>query len=227
MLQASAQLVVVQLLSHVWLCNFVDSSAPVFPVLHYLAEFAQTHVRWVNDAIQPSHPLSPSSPPAFNLSQYQGLSQWVGSLHQVAKVLELQLQQQSFQWIFSTDSFKIGWFDRLSVKELSSLLRHHGSKASIFWRSDFFMVQPSHPYLITGKTIVLTIQTLGRYIPESLCFFKTLKVQDLEIRFGGPETNASSAATPDHAWKSWERGLSCGERSMLLLIFHEIISCAD
>ena len=62
-----------------------------FPVLHYLPEFAQTHVRWVSDANQPSHPLSPPSPPAFNLSQNQDLFQWVSPLHQVAKVLELQL----------------------------------------------------------------------------------------------------------------------------------------
>ena len=74
---------------------------PSFPVLHYLSEFAQTHVHWVCDAIQPSHPLSPS--PAFNLSQHQGLSQWVGFSHQVAKVLELHLQHQFFQWVFSVD----------------------------------------------------------------------------------------------------------------------------
>ena len=71
-----------------------------FPVLHYLPEFAQTHVCWVSDAIQPSPPLSPPSPLALSLSQHRGLFQWVGSLHQVAKVLELQLQHQSFQWIF-------------------------------------------------------------------------------------------------------------------------------
>ena len=65
-------------------------------------ELAQTHVHWVSDAIQPSHPLSSPSPPAFNLSQYQGLFKWVGSLHQVAKELEFQLQHQSFQWIFRT-----------------------------------------------------------------------------------------------------------------------------
>ena len=84
------------------LCNSMDCSTPGFPVLHYLVEFAQTHVHWVDDAIQPSHPLSSPSPPAFNLSQHQGLFQWVGSLHQVAKISELQLQHlhQSFQWIF-------------------------------------------------------------------------------------------------------------------------------
>ena len=77
-------------------------SRPGFPVLHYLLEFAQTHIHWVDDAIQPFHPLSPSSP-ALNLSQHQGLVQGIGFSHQVAKVLELQLQHQSFQWIFRTD----------------------------------------------------------------------------------------------------------------------------
>ena len=74
-----------------------------FPVLHWLLAFAQTHVRWVSDAIQPCHPLVPPSPPAFNLSQHQGFFQWVSSLHQVAKGLELQLHHQSSQWIFRTD----------------------------------------------------------------------------------------------------------------------------
>ena len=73
----------------------MDSSTPVFPILHQPPELAQTHVRQVGDAIQPSHPLSSSSLPAFNLSQHQGLFQGVSSLHQVAKVLELQ--HQSFQ----------------------------------------------------------------------------------------------------------------------------------
>ena len=88
------------------LCNPMDCSRPGFPVLHYLLEFAQTHVCWVSDAIQPSHLLSSPSPPALNLSQHQGFFQWVGSLHQVAKVLELQ--HHSFQWIFRVD-FLWGW----------------------------------------------------------------------------------------------------------------------
>ena len=70
---------------------------------HQLLEFTQTHVHWVTDAIQPSHPLSFPSPPAFTLSQHQGLFKWVSSSHQMAKVLEFQLQHQSFQWIFRTD----------------------------------------------------------------------------------------------------------------------------
>ena len=74
----------------------MDCSTPGFPVHHQLPEFTQTHVHWVGDAIQPSHPLSSPSPPAFNLSQHQGLFQWVSSSHQVAKVLEFQLQHQLF-----------------------------------------------------------------------------------------------------------------------------------
>ena len=85
------------------LCNPMDSSAPGLPVLHQLPKPAQTHVHWVGDAIQSSYPLSFPSPPAFNLSQHQGLFQWVSSSHQVAKMLELQIQYQSFQCIFRTD----------------------------------------------------------------------------------------------------------------------------
>ena len=84
-------------------CNPMDCSMPGFPVLPNLPKFAQTHGHRVSDAIQPSHSLWPPSSPAFNLSQHQGLFQWVSSSHQVAKVLELQLQQQSFQWICRTD----------------------------------------------------------------------------------------------------------------------------
>ena len=85
------------------LCDPMNCSTPGFSVLQYLLELAQTHIHWVNDAIQPSHPLLSPSPPAFNLSQHQGLFKWVSSSHQVAKVLEFQLQQQSFQWIFRVD----------------------------------------------------------------------------------------------------------------------------
>ena len=85
------------------LCDPVDCSMPGFPVHHQLLELAQAHVYQISDAIQPSHPLSSPSSPAFNLSQHQGLFKWVSSSHQVAKVLEFQLHHQSFQWIFRTD----------------------------------------------------------------------------------------------------------------------------
>ena len=94
---------VVQL--HLTLCNPMECSMTSFPVYHQLSELTQTHVHWVSDAIQPSHPLSSPSP-TFNLSQHQGLFRWVGSLHQVATVLELW--HQSFQWIFRVD-FLLDW----------------------------------------------------------------------------------------------------------------------
>ena len=149
----------------------MDCSMPGFPVLHHLMELAQTHVHWVSDAIQPSHPLLSPSPPAFNLSQHQSLFQWVSSSHQVTKVLELQLQLQheSFQWYSGLISFRMDWFDLLAVQgTLKSLLQHHSSKASILWCSAFFMVQLLHPYMTTGKTIASTMQTsVGRWC---LCF---------------------------------------------------------
>ena len=124
------------------LCDLMNCSIPGFLVLHYLPAFAQTHVHWVSDAIQPFYPLSPLSPPALNLSQHQGLFQWVGSLHQVAKVLELQLQHQSFNDYLGLISFRVDWFDILAVQgTLNSLLQHHISKASILWCSALFMVQ--------------------------------------------------------------------------------------
>jgi len=84
-------------------CNPMNCSTTDFLILHYFWEFAQSHVHWIGDASQPSHLLSSPSPPAFSLSQHQGLFQWVSSLHQVVKVLELQLQHQSFQWMFRVD----------------------------------------------------------------------------------------------------------------------------
>ena len=81
------------------LCDPMNRSTPGLPVHHQLLEFTQIHVNWVGDVIQPSHPLSSPSPPAPNPSQHQGLFQWVSSSHEVAKVLEFQLQHQSFQWI--------------------------------------------------------------------------------------------------------------------------------
>ena len=90
------------------LCDPMNRNMPGLPVHHQLPESTQTHVHWVGDAIQPSHPLSSPSPPALNPSQHQGLFQWVNSSRQVAKVLEFQLQHQSFQWIFRTDLLQNG-----------------------------------------------------------------------------------------------------------------------
>ena len=119
-------------------------------------EFIQTHVHLVNDAIQPSHPLPSPSPPALNLSQHQGLFGWVSSSHQVAKVLEFQLQHQSFQWTPRTDLLQDGLVGSPEVQGTrKSLFQHHSSKALILQCSAFFIVQLSHPYMTIGENIVL------------------------------------------------------------------------
>ena len=135
----------------------MDCNMPGFPVHHQLLEFTQSLVHWVSNTIQPFHPLSSLSPPAFSLSQHQGLFKWFSSSHQVAKVLEFQLQHQSFQWIFRTDFLRMDWPDLLAVQGTrKSLLQHHSSKASILRSSAFFIVQLSLPFMTTGKTIALT-----------------------------------------------------------------------
>ena len=145
----------VQSLSGVRLCDPMDCSTPGFPVHRQLLELAHTHVHRVGDGIQPSYPLLSPSPPTFNLSQNPGLFQWVSSSHQVVKVLEFQLQYQSFKWIFRTDFFKIDWSDLLAVQEtLKSLLPHHRSKASILQCSAFFWRRKWQltPVLLLGKS---------------------------------------------------------------------------
>ena len=138
----------------------MNRSTPGLPVHHKLPDFTQTDAHWVSDAIQPSHPLSSPSPPAPNPSQHQSLFQWVNSSHEVAKVLEFQLQHQSFQWTPRTDLFRMDWLDLLAVQgTLKSLLQHYSSKASIFQCWAFFTVQLSHPHMTTGKTIALTRRT--------------------------------------------------------------------
>ena len=124
-----------------------------------------TEIRDYNYYSSYSHPLTPSSPFAFKLSQHQGLFQWVSSSHQVTKVLVLQLQHQSFQWIFRVD-FLYVWLVLAVQGTLRSLLQHHSSEASVLWCSAFFMVQLLHPYMTTGKTIALTMETLlTKWVP--------------------------------------------------------------
>ena len=138
----------------------MNHSMPGLPVHHQIPEFIQIHVHWVGDAIQPPLPLLSTSPPALSLFQHQGLFQWVSSLCQVAKVLEFQLQHQSVQWTPRLISFLMDWLDLLVAQgTLKSFLQHHSSKASVLRCSAFFIVQLSHPYMTTGKTIALTRRT--------------------------------------------------------------------
>ena len=139
----------------------MDCSMLGLPVHHQLPELAQTHVHHVGDAIQPSHPLSSPSLPAFNLAQHQGLfsmSQFFasGGPKYWSSSFSISLSNEHWRLI----SFRIDWLDLLAVQgTLKSLLQHHSSKASILQCSAFFMVQRSHPYMTTGKTIALTRRT--------------------------------------------------------------------
>ena len=152
--------VVVQSLNHVRLfATPLDCSKANFPLLHYLPEFAHTHIYWVGDGIQPSHHLSPPSPLALNLSQHQGFFQWVSSSCQVAcigtstsaSVLPMNIQ---------------GWFPlrltgliSLQSKRLSKVFSSTSLKASVLRCSAVFIVQLSYPYMTTGKTKALTRRT--------------------------------------------------------------------
>ena len=142
------------------LSDTMDCSMQGLPIHFQLPEFTQIHVHWIRDAIQPSHPLLTPSPPTLNLYQHQSLFKWVSSSYQVAKVLEFQLLDQSFQWT-GLIYFRIDCFDCFSVQgTLKSLLQHRSSKPSILQHSAFFIVSLSHPYMTTGKTIALTSRPL-------------------------------------------------------------------
>ena len=160
------------------LCDPMDCSTPFFPVHHQHLVLPQTHVHWVGDAIQPSHPLSSPSPPAFSLPQHQSLFQWISSSHQVAKVLELQLSISPSNEYSGFISFRMDWFDLLAVQgTLKSLLQHHSLKLSTLQGSAFFMVQLSLPYMTSGRPIALTIWTSVSKMMSLL--FNTLSIVNI------------------------------------------------
>ena len=141
------------------LCDPMNHSTPGLPVHHQLPEFTQTYVHRVGDAIQPSHPLSSPSPPAFNLSQHQGLFQ---SQFFISGGQSIRVSASASVLPMNTRGWSpLGWLDILAVQgTLKSLFHHHSSKSSILWHSAFFTVQLLHPYMTTGKTIALTRQIL-------------------------------------------------------------------
>ena len=159
------------------LCDSMDCRMPGFPVLHHLLALAQTHVHQVGDAIQPAHPLLSPSPPAIfpSIRVFSNESvlcirwpkNWSFSFH-------LSPPNEYLGLI----SFRIDWLDLLSVQgTLKSLLQHHSSKASILWRSAFFIVQLSHPYMTTGKTIAFTRRTFaGKIMSLLLNMLSTLVI---------------------------------------------------
>ena len=143
------------------LCDPMNDSTPRLPVHHQLSEFTHTHVHWVGDAIQLSQPLLSPSPPALNLSQHQGLFKWVSSLHQWLKCWTFSFNISPSNECSGLISFKMDWLDLLAVQgTLKSLPQPHSSKASILLCSTFIIIQLSHSYMTTGRTIVLMRQTL-------------------------------------------------------------------
>ena len=183
----------------------MDCSTPGFPVHHQLSDFTQTHVHRASDAIQPSHPLSSPSPPALKSSQHQGLFKRVSSSHQMAKVLELI-------------SFR-------------SLLQHHSSKASILPCSAFFIVQLSHPYMTTGKTIVLTRQTFAgkvksllfnmlsrlviTFLPRSKCLLISWLQSPSPVILEPQNNKVSHCFHCFPIYLSWSDGTGCHDLSFL------------
>ena len=135
----------------------MDCGTPIFPVHHQLPEFTQTHVCWVHDGIQPSHPLSSPSPPVFNYSQYLVSSSESVLIIRWPKYWCFSLSISPSNEYSGLISFRMDWLSLLPVHgTLKSLLQHHSSKASILQCSAFFIVQLSHSYVTTGETIALT-----------------------------------------------------------------------
>ena len=163
--------VVGQLLSHIQLSAAPWTARHQASVLHNLPEFAQTHVHWVSDAIHPFHPLLPPSPPAFNLSEHQGLFQWVSSWHHVARVLELQLQHQSFQQIFSIDLLW-GWLvlpprgpRDPQMSSPAPQFKSNNSPAHLSLRSNSHM----HTWLLEKPKLWLLLLLLSHFSHVQLC----------------------------------------------------------
>ena len=142
------------------LCDPMDWSTPGFPVHHQLPELTQTHVHWVGDTIQPSHPLSFPSPSAFNPSQHQGFSTESVLCIRWPRYWSFSFSishSNEYSWMIS---FRMDWLDLLALQgTLKNLLQHHSSKGSIVRYSAFLIAQFSHPYMTTGKTIALTRRT--------------------------------------------------------------------
>ena len=158
---SSSHIIQFSSVSRVWFFAIPWTAARQASVHHQLPELAQTHVHWVSDAIQPSHSLSSPSPPAFNLSQHQCFfprSQFFASGGQSIASFSFSISPSNeYSGLIS---FRIYKLDILAVLgTLKSLLQHYRSEASILWLSAFFIVQLSHPYMTTGKTIALTRQT--------------------------------------------------------------------
>ena len=170
----------------------MNRSTPGLPVHHQVPEFTQTHAHRVGDAIQPSHPLSSPSPPAPNPFQHQGHFQWVNSSHEVAKVLEFQLQHQSFHEYSGQSSFSIDWCDLLAVygtlessptpqfKSINSLLLSFHYGPTLLSICDYWKTIASTRWTFVGKVMALLFNMLSRLIIAFLPRSKRLLISWLQ-----------------------------------------------
>ena len=211
------------------LCNPLNYSTPGLPVHHWLPEFTQTHVHWVNDAIQPSSVVPFSSHlQSFPASQSFQMSQFFAPGGQIIGV---SASASVIQWIFWTDFLRMDWFDLLALQgTLKSLLQHRSSKASILQHSAFFMVQLSHLYMTTGKNIALTRQAfvdkvmsllfnmMSRFVITFLPRSKRLSFMaavTICSDFGAPQNKISHCFHCFPIYFPWSDGTGCHDLSFL------------
>ena len=213
----------------------MDCSTPGFPVLHQLPRACSNSCplsRW-------SHPIILSSVVPFTSSLQSstasGSFEWASSSHELAKVLEFQLQHPSFQWIFKTGFFRMDSLDLIAVQMTLKLLQHHSSKGSILQWSAFFMVQLSHPYMTTGKTITLTRQNfvskakskffnmLSRlvidFLPRSKCLLISWLQSPSAVILEPPKNKVCHCFHCFPIYLPWSDGTGCHDLSFLNIEF--------
>ena len=220
------------------LCDPMNCSTPGLPVHHQIPEFIQTHVHWVGDAIQASHPLSSPSPPAPNPPSTRVFSN-ESTLHmRWPKYWSVSISPSSeYSGLIS---FRIDWFDLLALQViLKSLLQHHSSKASILECSAFFMVQLSHPYMTTGKMIALTRWTfVGKvmsvffkvfhsFLSKEQVSFNFMAAVTICTDFGAQENKVVTVSTVSPIYLPWSNDTGCHDLHFWMLNFKSAFSLSS
>ena len=202
----------------------MDCNMPGFSVHCQFPELTQTHVHRVSDAIQSSHPLSSPSSSTFNLSQHQGLFQWVSFSIRWPEYWSFSFNISPSKEHSGLISFRMDWRDLLAVQgTLKSLLQHHSSKASILRCSAFFIVQLSHPYMTTGKTIALTRRTfVGKVMSLLFSMLSMLVIAFLPRSKRGGQSQEMESGSPEKQsqplfpiYLPWSDGTGCHNLSFL------------
>ena len=210
----------------------MNCSTPGLPVHHQLPESTQTHIHWFSDAIQPSHPLSSPFPPALNLSQHHGLFKWVSSSHEVAKVLELQLQNQSYQWTPRTDPLWDGLVGSPCSPRDSQESVPTPQFKSINPLVLSFLYSPAlNPCMTTGRTIALTRWTfVGKvmsllfnmlswlvitFLPRSKCLLISWLQSPSAVILEPPKIKSDTVSTVSSSYFPWSDGTRCHDLCFL------------